>query len=59
MQQTIYENDIYELNYSFLKGTLENVPCVTPCAAKEKFQTSHFVASGLFFGFIYLVWTYT
>ena len=57
-QNTICENELYELKYSFLKGTLENVTCVTLCNAKKKFQTSHFVASGLFFCFIYLVGTY-
>ena len=51
----MYENKLYELKYLFLKGTLENVTCVTPYKAKRKFQTSHFVASGLSFGFIYLV----
>ena len=46
------------LKYSFQKGTLENVTRVTQSKAKKKFQTSHFVASGLFFNFIYLVVTY-
>ena len=50
-----YENELYELKYSFLKNTLENVTCVTPCKAKKKFQTSHFVAGGLFLNFIYLI----
>ena len=61
MQSTIYENELYELEYSFLKCTLENVTWVTwviPCKAKKKFHTSHFVASGLLVSFIYLVGTY-
>ena len=32
-KSTIYKNELYELKYSFLKGTLENVPCVTLCKA--------------------------
>ena len=39
-QSTNFENELYELKYSFLKGTLENVACVTPYKAKQKFQTS-------------------
>ena len=37
-QCTIYENELYELKYSFLKGTVENVTCVTQCKAKKNFQ---------------------
>ena len=32
----MYENELYELKYSFLKDTLENVKCVMPCKAKKK-----------------------
>ena len=45
--QSMKMNYEYELKYSFLKGTLENVTCVTLCKAKKTFQTSKFVASGL------------
>ena len=38
-QSAIYENELYELKYLFLKGTLENVTWVTPCKTKKKFQT--------------------
>ena len=51
----IYQNELYELKYSFLNGTIENVTCVTPCKTKKNFQTSHFVANRLFCSFIYLV----
>ena len=57
-QCTLYENELYELKYSFLKGTVENVTCVTPFKAKKNFQTSHFVANGLFCNFIYLIGSY-
>ena len=46
---------LFIILYVFLKNTLENVTCVTPCKAKKKFQTSHFVTGGLFFNFIYLI----
>ena len=36
-QCTIYENELYELKYPFLKGTIENVTCVIPCKAKQNF----------------------
>ena len=32
----------------FLHGIMEYVTCVTPSKAEMNFQTSHFVASGLF-----------
>ena len=54
---TIYEKVLYEFEYSFLKGIVENVTCITPCKAKKNLQTSHFVASGLFCNFICLVGT--
>ena len=54
-QCTIYENELYELKYSFLKGTVENVIYVTPCKVNRNFQTSHFVAYRLFSNFRYLV----
>ena len=57
-QYTIYKNELYGLKYSFLKGTVKKVTCVTPCKAKKNFQTSHFVANGLFCNFIYLVGSY-
>ena len=58
VKRTMYENELYQLKYSFLKGTVENVTCVTPCKTKKNFQTSHFVANGLFCKFIYLVGSY-
>ena len=58
-QSTIYQSELYELKYSFLKRTLENVTCVTSCKAKQKFQTSHFVPSELMFcNLVYLIGTY-
>ena len=54
----LYENELYEFKYSFLNDTVENVTCVTPCKTKKNFQTSYFVACGLFCKIIYLVWTY-
>ena len=34
---TIYQNELYELKCSFLKGTIENVTYVTPCKAQKNF----------------------
>ena len=54
-QCTIYENELYELKYSFLEDTVENVTCVSPCKAKKNFQTSQFEVNGLFCNFIYTI----
>ena len=40
VERTMYnlQNELYELKYSFLKGTVENVTRVTPCKAKRIFK---------------------
>ena len=36
IEANYYENELYELKYSFLKGTLEKLTCIMRCEAKKK-----------------------